>query len=140
MLSLPPESESEEDEVPKKQVPVKVPNPPVTVISQSNTVVPPLPLAPIANNSNTIPDFNPNNCKRTYSVRRYNFVLKRNFTAERLNSIRLDNQRLQEACDRQAKRLKQEEQEYQILDNYFQQWQKQQEHLLQRLQCSLGTS
>ena len=77
--------------------------------------------------------------KRVHSSYKRNHILQRTFTAERLKSLREENEHLQQNCDIERKRLLHEQMKFQFLENFIQKWQLQEEQLSQPLKSSNGT-
>ncbi|XP_039952522.1 uncharacterized protein LOC120769543 [Bactrocera tryoni] len=66
------------------------------------------------------------------------FLLRHNFTKERLTQIRVDNSILSDQRDAALKQLKSEERSFMALESFLMNWQKKHEVVLQRLQCTNG--
>uniref|UniRef100_A0A034WEY2 Myb/SANT-like DNA-binding domain-containing protein n=1 Tax=Bactrocera dorsalis TaxID=27457 RepID=A0A034WEY2_BACDO len=66
------------------------------------------------------------------------FLLRHNFTKERLTQIRVDNSILSDQRDAALKQLKSEERSFRALESFLMNWQKKHEVVLQRLQCTNG--
>lgn len=66
------------------------------------------------------------------------FLVRHNFTKDRLTQIRVDNSILSDQRDAALKQLKSEERSFRALECFLMNWQKKHELVLQRLQCTNG--
>uniref|UniRef100_A0A0K8UWF3 Uncharacterized protein n=1 Tax=Bactrocera latifrons TaxID=174628 RepID=A0A0K8UWF3_BACLA len=66
------------------------------------------------------------------------FLLRHNFTKERLTQIRVDNSILSDQRDAALKQLKSEERSFRALESFLKNWQRKHEVVLQRLRCTNG--